>query len=126
MFSCNRLETQLIMEGRASGVARKYGKDCPHVVGAELVLTSDTLDGSGRHIPFARATVTSVRPGTVGQFRKDKIQAEKDGYQSGEHWYGNLRQMYRGLNDTDKMHHISFLIIEIDKQAGQRDEPVDG
>ena len=118
MFACNRLETKLIMGGEATGVCRKYGDSCPHVPGAEIVLTSKFLDNSGRNIHFAKATIISVRPGTVGQFRRDKRQAKRDGYANGEHWHGNLSQMYKGMRDTDKMYHLTFQITQIDKQAG--------
>jgi hypothetical protein len=120
MFTCNRWETKVIMEGRASGCSRVYGNGCPHRIGGELVLTSRYLDLEGRDIPFAKAQVVSIRPGTVGEFRRDKMLAEIDGYANGEVWFGQMNQMYKGLKDTDKVYHIKFRIIEIDKQAGRR------
>ncbi len=125
MFALNRFETKQVMAGRASGAARRY-EECPHQVGNEMVLTSKYLDDSGRSIPFARAIITSIRPGTAGQFRRDAVIAEKDGYKNGEHWFGNLRQMYSGLRDNDKMFHLSFNIVEIDKQAGTRGDLEEG
>ena len=121
MFTCNRFETKQIMEGKASGATRVYDK-CPHVVGATIILTSKYIDqsGQGRAIPFAKATIVSIRPGTVGQFRRDNEQAKRDGYGNGNHWLGQMQQMYRGLRETDPMDHISFKITEIDKQAGMR------
>jgi len=122
MFSCNRYETKVIMDGKSSGMVRQYGDICPHEVGAEIVLTSSYLTQDGKALPFARATVTSVRPGSVGEFRRDPMLYETDGYKNGEHWFGNMSQMYRGIKDTDKMFHISFRLIEIDKQAGTRSQ----
>jgi hypothetical protein len=119
MFDLNRFETKQIMEGRATGCTRKYGDVCPHVPGAEIIFTSKFLDLSGKSVPFARAQVVSVRPGTVGEFRRDSMIAEIDGYPNGEVWYGQMGVMYKGVKDTDKMHHIKFRIIEIDKQAGR-------
>ena len=121
MLACNQFETRQIMEGVATGVTRKYHGSCPHQVKGELVLTSRYLEPDGnRPIPFARATITSIRPGTAGQFRRDNIQAKKDGYQSGAHWFGNINRMYNGIKDSDEMHHLSFRIVQIDKLAGQR------
>jgi hypothetical protein len=109
------------MEGMATGLVRKYDGECPHHVRGQLVLTSRFLEPGGeRPIPFARAEIISIRPGTVGQFRRDKTQAEKDGYKNGAHWFGNINRMYKGLKDSDEVYHLSFRIIQIDKQAGQR------
>lgn len=120
MFELNRFETKQVMEGSASGCARKYGNECPHKPGSEIVLTSRFLDSSGRSIPFAKANVVSVRPGTVGEFRRDPMIAEMDGYPNGEVWFGQLSQMYRGMKDSEKIFHIRFMITDIDKKAGRR------
>jgi hypothetical protein len=122
MFALTRLETQKIMQGLATGCIRNYGGDCPHEVGNEIVLTSMYLDttGADRQIPFARAQVVSVRPGTAGEFRRDPIVAEMDGFENGEVLFGHLNQMYRGVKETDRLHHIKFRVIEIDKMAGRR------
>jgi len=120
MFSCNRWETKQIMEGKACGVVRQYGESCPHLVGGEIVLTSAFLDKSGREIPFAKAQVVSVRPGLAGEFRRDKMLVETDGYSNGEHWHGQMRIMFGGIKDTDQLWHLTFRITEMDKQAGTR------
>lgn len=120
MFSCSRYETKLIMEGKATGFARKYPAGCPHKRGDEIVLTSQYLDGSGRNIPFAKVKVQTVRPGTASGFRRDPVIAEMDGYKNGEHWHGQMSQMYAGLSIDEPMHHIKFSIVEIDKEAGRR------
>jgi hypothetical protein len=119
MFSCNRHETKQIMAGKADGATRKYDT-CPHKAGNEIVLTSKFLDRSERSIPFAKAIVTSVRPGTVGEFRRDQSVAEMDGYPNGEVWVGQMRVMYPGLADADKLTHIRFRITELDRDAGTR------
>lgn len=119
MFDLNRFETKQVMQGRATGFTRKYGDTCPHVPGAEIILTSKFLDRYGKSIPFARAQVVSVRPGTVGEFRRDSMIADIDGYPNGEVWHGQMNMMYKGVKDTEKMHHIKIRIIEIDKQAGR-------
>ena len=119
MFALTRYETKVIMEGKASGCARKYD-NCPHAVGAEIVLTSKFLDQSGRSIPFAKATVVSIRPGTVQQFKADPMIAEMDGYPNASVWAGQMRVMYGTLKDTDKITHIKFRITELDRDAGTR------
>ena len=89
------------MEGKASGLTRKYHGQCPHQVRGELILTSRFLElDEERPIPFAKATIISVRPGTVGEFRRNNVQAQKDGYDNGNHWLGNMSMMYRGLKDS--------------------------
>lgn len=115
------------MTGMATGCTRKYGDNCPHRPGAEIVFTSKSMDltGGDRSIPFARAQVVTVRPGTVGEFRRDPMIAEMDGYENGEVWYGQMKVLYGGLRDSEKMHHIKFRIIEIDKQAGRRGDVED-
>lgn len=119
MLTCNQYETKLIMDGSCDGIVRRYPDGCPHSVKSEIVLTSKYLDGV-RNIPFARATITSIKPGTVAQFRRDNEQAKKDGYKSASHWFGNINRMYKGLRDDDSLHHLSFRIIQIDKDAGLR------
>lgn len=128
MFACNRNETRQIMEGKATGVARRYPGGCPHVPGSELWLTSDSLDrsGAGRHIPFAKIQVVSVRPGTVGQFRRDPMIAEIDGYANGAVWFGQMSQMYKGIKDTDNIVHLKFRVIQMDKEVGMRGDVAAG
>lgn len=119
MFACTRLETKQIMAGKVCGIVRRYS-DCPHVRGERLVFTSKFLDNSGRNIPFATAEVQTVRPGTIGEFKRDPIIARMDGYANGEHWLGQLKQLYPGISDTDKVYHIKFFMKEMDKSAGRR------
>jgi len=112
------METGLILEGKASGVVRRYGESCPHEPGNEIVFTSKYLAGTKdptQEVPFAKGQVVSVRPGTVGQFRKDKMLAEKDGYANGNVWYGHMSQLYKGISDDTQVHHVSFRIVELDK-----------
>ena len=109
------------MEGKATGFSRKYHNECPHKRGEIIVLTSKFLDSSGRNIPFAKVEVQTVRPGTVGRFRRDSIIAEMDGYGNGEHWVGQMRQLYgRRLNDSDSIFHIKFNAVQMDRDAGRR------
>jgi len=119
MFNCNRVETSRLMDGQATGVARVYD-ECPHVVGGEIVLTSKFLDDSGRSIPFAKATIVSVRPGTFGEFRHDSMIPEMDGYANGEEWAGHMRRWYPAIGDSVKMFHLKLRVFEMDKEAGQR------
>lgn len=116
MFSCTRTETRLIMESKAAGVVRRYpvGK-CPHKPGSQLVFTSPFFPGKeGKEFPFARATITSVRPGTVKQFRKDKMLPRMDGFANGAVWEGHLQQFYHGIGDDASVYHVSFKIDNID------------
>lgn len=120
MFACNRHETKVIMSGTGAGFARKYDGGCPLNVGDTLILTSLYLDGSGRNIPFAKAHIQTIRPGTVREFREDNVLAEIGGYPNGNVWYGHMNQMYPGLGDTDKMYFFKVQVFEIDKDAGTR------
>lgn len=120
MFHCTRTEMKLIMDGKASGVVRKYEGNCPHDVGSQLVFTSDVLDDSGRQIPFCEATIISVRPGTVGQFESDEMIPQMDGFDNGSMWAAHLSVLYGGLKKTDHVFHIRFKIDQIDKMAGLR------
>jgi hypothetical protein len=120
MLELNRWETKQVMSGRATGIVRKYDGGCPHSPGGELILTSKYLDSKSRNIPFAKAQVVTVRPGTVGQFRRDPMIAEMDGYANGEVWFGQMGVMYRGIKNEEQVYHIKFRITEIDKQAGSK------
>lgn len=120
MFACTRLETKMVMEGRASGVVRKYGDSCPHFRGEKIVLTSKFLDLSGRSIPFAKVEVMTVRPGSIGEFRRDPFISQIDGYDNGEHWMGQMRMLYPGTNEDEKVFHIKFNVVELDRDAGRR------
>lgn len=121
MFSLSRHETKLVMSGKATGAARVYS-DCPHKPGNEIYLSSRTIDASGarRSITFAKAQIISVRPGTVGQFRRDPMIAEMDGYANGESWRAQLGVRYKGIKDTDNITHIKFRILQMDTKAGSR------
>jgi len=126
MFPCTRNETRLIMEDKACGVVRPYPDGaCPHRVGSELVFTSKFLPWMGdsdQSVPFAKATIVSVRPGTIGAFRKDDQLAERDGFANGEVWLGHLRQIpgYEDIGDDVSAYHITFRLIEVDKDAGRQ------
>ena len=119
MFSCNRYETRRILEGRAVGAVRKYDPrmGCPHKTKAEIVLTSRFMPGlEGQSIPFSMAEITSVRPGTAAQFRKDDHIGQMDGYDNAAAWWTYFsNEMYRGIKDEEPLHHIQFRIIEMDK-----------
>lgn len=114
MFSCTRHETVAIRQGRSTGAVRRYLGECPHKPSSMIKLSSKYVDGAnGREIVFATATVVSVRPGTVGQFRKDKALAEKDGFESGPAWYTHLKRfLYKDARDGEKVYHVSFKIEE--------------
>lgn len=121
MFACNRHETRMFMEGKATGVVRKYGDTCPHMVGDVIALTSQYLDESKRNIPFCKATIISIRPGTIGQFRGDPMIAEMDGYANGNVWLGQMNQIYGGiLTNDDKVFHLKLRLEEIDKESGRK------
>jgi hypothetical protein len=119
MFACTRFETKQIMEGKAYGIVRRY-VECPHKRGTVIVFTSKFLDGSGRDIPFAKVEIQTIRPGTVGIFKRDPIISEIDGYQNGEHWLGQMRQLYPGIGDDEKLYHLKFVVKELDREAGRR------
>ena len=119
MFSCNRHETRRMLEGRAVGAVRKYdsAEGCPHKSGAEIVLTSRFMPGfEGQAVPFARAQVVTVRPGTAAQFRKDDHIGQMDGYENAAAWWAYFSgHMYRGVKDSEKLYHVQFRIIQMDK-----------
>lgn len=123
MFSCTRTETRLIINGKSCGVVRRYDGKCPHKAGSEIVFTSKFLpwlaQDDERSIPFAKGIVVSVRPGTVGGFRKDNTMAERDGFSNGAVWHGHLNQHYRGIGDDVPVHHVTFKLEEVDKNAGK-------
>jgi hypothetical protein len=106
---------------------RKYDPKagCPHKTGAEIVLTSKFMPGlEGQSVPFARAQVINVRPGTAAQFRKDDSIAQMDGFENAQSWWGYFStQMYKGIGDDEQVHHIRFHIIEMDKSPQPGGEP---
>ena len=116
MFNCTRVETRSIMQGKASGVTRRYPQGgCPHQTGSQLVFTTEFQSRDGRSVPFATATIISVRPSTIGELARDNVIVAKDGFSTGPEWKGHLNQMYRGVSDGDSVHHISFRIDEMEK-----------
>ena len=118
MFVCNRHETRAFSTGAASGVVRKG--ECNHVVGDTLTLVSKYIDGSDNSVKFGTATVLSVRPGTIGKFRKDGMIAEMDGYPNCEVWFGTINQMYSGmLSDGDQAYHLKLKIDSIDNEDSE-------
>ncbi len=115
MFNCTRVETRSIMEGKASGVTRRYPGGCPHQMGSQLVFVSEFQSRDSVPVPFATATIVSVRPSTIGELARDNMIVEKDGFSTGPEWKGHLNQMYRGVSDGDSVHHISFRIDDMEK-----------
>ncbi len=116
MFNCTRVETQRIMEGKASGVTRRYPQgECPHRIGSQLVFVTEHASRDSRPTPFATATIVSVRPSTIGALSRDEMTVEKDGFSTGPEWKGHLNQLYRGVSDNDSVYHISFRIDEMNK-----------
>lgn len=117
MLACNRWETKQIIEGKASGISRKYNNGvCPHEVRGELILTSEYLPGVEKQEPFGKAEIISVRPGTFGQFSRDERMIRGDGYLNSIDWKIQIGKMYPGLKDTDSMHHITFKLIHIEEK----------
>lgn len=117
MFSCTSRETRMAIEGKMAGAVRKYGKKCPHKSGGMMTLTSKYLRGvGGKETPFATVVITSVRPGTVGQFRNDKQLPLTDGFANGVTWHTHLSMIYRGIKDDEPVHHITFRIKEVEEQ----------
>lgn len=123
MLGCTQYEARAIMDGRAVGIVRKYDTKmgCPHAPNSQIVLTLEGNDNDGkkRQVAFAKATVISVRPGTVGRFRKDKMLAQQDGFDNEVAWYTHFSNMlYKGIGDDVKVHHITFRIEKMEKKAG--------
>lgn len=119
MFACSRFETGVIMNGKACGVIRRYDS-CPYSIGDQIVFTSKFLDNE-RNIPFAKATIVSIRPGTLRELSRDDRIVEYDGYSNGTVLEGYLSKFYGGtLNSDSKVYHLKFRIDEMDKLAGTR------
>lgn len=127
MFSCNNHETRRIQEGRAVGVVRRYDPKggCPHKPGAEIVLTSRFMAGfENQAVPFAKAQVVSVRPGTAAQFRKDDHIGQMDGYDNAAAWWTYFStNIEKGIKDGELLHHIQFRILEMDKNPQKGGRP---
>lgn len=130
MFSCNRYETRKILENKAVGVVRKYDPKmgCPHTIGSEIVLVSKFMPGfEGQSVPFAKAQIVSVRPGTAAQFRKDDHVGQMDGYSNAAAWWGYFSgQMYKGTKDSELLHHIQFRVTEVEKHPKVASAPSEG
>ena len=123
MFSCTRKETQLIMQGQSCGVVRRYSDEgCPHEPGGEIVFTSQYLPWTCDNpspVPFAKATVVSVRPGSVKKFKRDNEMAKRDGFANALDWYTHFSMMvYKGIGDDTPVHHVTFRLLEVDKGRG--------
>lgn len=123
MLKCTKYEARKIMEGKATGIIMRYdvASGCPHKVKGELVFTNGDIDPTGkRQVPFGRATIVSIRPGTVNQFCSDKGIYEMDGFPNGTSMKAHLRVKYKGIPDTANVFHIRFRMEEIDRKAGLR------
>ena len=121
MFSCTRNETKLIQEGRATSVTRQYGKSCPHEPGAQIVLTSRYVGPPDEgEIPFAVATITSVRPATIAEMRRDERLCKMDGFSGPAEWHGHFLRMYPGAQDDTAVHRLQLRIDEMDKDVADR------
>jgi hypothetical protein len=123
MFSCTLNETKLIQEGKASSVTRPWPDPNPYTVTGKLLFTSEYVSHTGKETPFAVATITSVRPITVGEMRRDKRLCQMDGFSGGPEWYGHLRQRYKAIRDEDKLIRLQFKLEEMDKDVANRAVP---
>ncbi len=119
MFNCNRHETRLINGGTLHGVIRRYANDvgCPHDPGGEIIFTSKFLrKHEGKEVPFAKGTVVSVRPGTVGEFRRSDVIAQMGGYANGVAWHTYFAtQQYPGIRDDERVYNIQVRVTDVDK-----------
>lgn len=128
MFSCSRFETKQIQEGRATVITRRYDPTmgCPHEVGKQITLSSAYLDSHpGQEMPFAVATVVSIRPCNARELREDDLPGMKgaprtDGFPNGEAWFAHLGIMYPGIGDDVPLHRIQFRIDDMEKDLAER------
>ncbi len=120
MFSCNRHETNLIMQGKLGGAVRRYDKKmgCPHRAGADILITSKfTRENPGTDTPIAEGQIVSVRPGSVGDFRRNDTVAQIDGFPNAVAWHTYFsRHVYPGIKDTEPVHHIQMRVTKIEKK----------
>lgn len=120
MFSCNRHETNLIMQGKFGGAVRKYDpkSGCPHKPGSKILVSSKfTRENPGKDTPIAEGMVVSVRPGTVGEFKKNDSLAKLDGFANAQSWYTYFaRHVYPGVRDDEQVFHVQMRLTQIEKK----------
>lgn len=123
MLSVTRHELAKLLSGEADGVTREYPGPggCPHKPGDKMILSSRASDPENKQeMPFAGATVMTVRPCTIGERRKDNRLAKLDGFSGGEDWYMHFSKiLYRRDFDPSQMTHRLQLRIE----KMEKDEP---
>jgi len=121
MFRLTRNETKLIQEGGARSVTRRYPSGCPHQVGAQIILSSEYADPPATdEVPFAVATIVSVRPITVGAMRRTPELCQMDGFGSPAEWHGHLLRLYPGLSDDAQLYRLQLRVDEMDKHIAER------
>ena len=124
MLLCSRYETNKVMKGEATAVAKVYGAKCPHKKGSEVFLTSKTINvNNNKPVPFARVQILSVRPGTVQGLKGKEEVYKAGGFSSGESWFQHLRRFYGGsIKSTTNVYNIRFRVLDLDVKAGTRKE----
>jgi len=125
-LTCSQMELSKIVDGSSDGVTRMYPTGCPHDVGAEIILTSRFLVGHrDEDLPFARATIKSIRPATVDERERDDKLAKMDGFVSGREWAIYFRQMYGPVAGRQECFRLQLRIDKMDKgrPLSLKDEP---
>jgi hypothetical protein len=121
MLSCSRNETKLIQNGKATSLTRLWADPSPYVVGNPVVLTSRYVGVPEEgEIPFAIATIVSIRPVTVGEMRRDARLCQMDGFRNPAEWLGHLQTRYRGIADSARLVRLQLRIDEMDKDVADR------
>jgi hypothetical protein len=92
---------------------------CPYKQGDEIVIVSEHLrDQEGQPVPLAKATIVSVRPGTVGGFRSDPMIAQVDGYENSAIWHTYYTKVIeKGIRDDTPVFHLKFKVDDIEQKA---------
>lgn len=124
MFAVSNYELMKLRAGEADGCTRRYPAGCPHKIGDQIPLVEEQRKGDLN--PFCIAVLLSIRPGTVGDRRRDTPEAKRlaraDGFDSPAAWYQHFRMMYgaAGIQDNTQVYRMQFRIKEMEKGEPER------
>jgi len=124
MFSVTTYELKRLRSGEADGCTRRYPSGCPHKIHDQIPLVEEQKKGSQN--PFCIAVLMSVRPGTVGERRRDTAEARRlalaDGFENPAAWYEHFRMMYgaSGIKEDTQVFRLQFHIKEMEKEKPAR------
>jgi hypothetical protein len=121
MLVCTQNETKMVLDQGVRCVTRPAPGQHPYAAHGGLMLASQYVPGTDgvKPMPFATATITSVRPTTVEAMRRDAEACKLDGFSSPAAWWGHMRLNFKSVHAGDRLVQIQFHVDRMEKDPSK-------